>query len=100
MDKIITKGNQTFSVPNTYEGRLFVDLCHKFLNTKKFEMTKKTRSKNRKARFERMVADGVLSDVPHSDSRQSNAPPLAYADWVAIYVDQRRKRDRVNIIRL
>jgi len=92
MDKIITEGKQVFSVPNTYEGRLFVDLCHKFLNTKKFEMIKKTRSKNRKARFEKMVADGVLSDVPHSERRQSDAPPLSYADWVAIYVEPRRKR--------
>lgn len=92
MDKIITEGKQVFSVPNTYEGRLFVELCHKFLNTKKFEIVKKTRAKNRKARFEKMVADGVLFGVPHRERRQSDAPPLAYADWVAIYVDPRRKR--------
>ena len=43
MKKIETLGSQVFSVPNTEEGRLFVSLCHKYLNTLKFRIHKKKR---------------------------------------------------------
>ena len=83
MTKIETLGSQVFSVPNTEEGRLFVRLCHKYLNNIHYGISKKTRAKNRKEKYQKMVDAGIIRYI--SRFIQSDAPPMPYCDWVAIY---------------
>ena len=86
MDKAIeTNGIQMFSVPNTEEGQIFLELANKFLNRKRFIFRKKTRCRDRRAVYDRMLAEGAIKERVSDYTLQSNAPPMPYCDWVAVY---------------
>jgi len=85
MNQIETLGSQVFSVPNTEEGRLFVSLCHKYLNTLRYRIMKRGRAKDRKRGYLEMVAAGARDSVPNAYTLQSDAPPMPYCDWTAVY---------------
>lgn len=80
---IETKGNQTFSVPNTPEGRHFISLCSKFLNKGKMKKSVMGRAKDRRKAFKKAHNPRALAN--HSSARQSYVP-LNGADWLAVYV--------------
>jgi len=88
MNKIETLGSQVFSVPNTEEGRLFVKLCHKYLNNNHYRINKYYRAKNRKARYQEQFDAKARSDIPSPNVIQMNAPPMPYCDWTAVYFNK------------
>ena len=88
MKKIETLGSQVFSVPNTEEGRLFVRLCHKYLNNLHYGISKHNRAKNRKARYQEQFDAKARSDMPSPNVIRMNAPPMTYCDWTAVYFNK------------
>lgn len=66
MNMIKTKGNQTFNVPNTDEGREFLALCRKYLNKEK-----SLKARGRGSRKEH----GSVYSIPQK-----------YAEWFAVYL--------------
>ena len=66
--KIETNGTQTFSVPNTQEGRLFIELARKYLNRNAYSQLRC------RGRGERSKTHGMDLTVNE-------------AEWLAVYVD-------------
>ena len=64
---IESKGNQTFNVPNTEEGRMFLDLANKYLNKEKYSL----RARGRGSRKDH----GCQASIPKK-----------YAEWFALYL--------------
>lgn len=67
---IKTKGSQDFSIPNTYEGKEFINLLKKFTNRKRWNIKVRGRGSRKE--------HGDQSDIP-----------LDYAEWFAVYLSRK-----------
>lgn len=94
MKLVSTNGNQVFSVPNTLQGREFINTLKVYLNSDKYKVVARGRAKNRREK------GGNGQDIAPSRS-----------DWLAVYVvpnqdrywtgfDSGQKSERDTILRL
>lgn len=82
--KIKTNGKQIFNVPNSEEGKLFLELLTKFKNkNSNFKLKKRGRSKNRVESFKKHGKLNVWRST-----RQSYCP-FQTSDWVAVYISNK-----------
>ena len=99
MAKIKTKGTQTFNVPNTEEGRLFLSLARKFRN-KGVRIVPLGRAKDRYAAYAKLppyvVVRGTKTLIINRNTKpnRQRGVPQSVSDWMAVYIKRTGVRRR------
>jgi len=76
---IRTNGTQMFNIPNNEEGRFFIKLVQKFLNSSKYKISSRGRAKRRR----------LLAELDNRFYNRSDIP-IAQAEWIALYVKNKQ----------
>lgn len=85
---IKTVGSQLFNVPNTDEGRFFIQLARKFLNGNRV-LAPRGRASDRKKAYARI--GNKAAQYSSSYASKSHVPNKG-AEWLAVYVRNKKQR--------